>query len=192
MSTKRDAHSDASIDIKQELADLFEKEDVVAYFDVTSSPGITPPLTGICKVAKPLAGSPGQQYVSLLFILDTPDADTLRIARECVKQIDERRLIQYVPEITSAVPMPESMIGDAYVRHIDVLLAGSPGDQIQRIVGEIYEALRDIPSLELGELVWWEGEPSDSMNEGRDAPRNTAENVSLMDRIKKRLGITLK
>jgi len=190
MSTKRDTHSGASIDIKQELADLFEKEDVVAYFDVTTSPDINPPLSGICKVAKPLAGNRGQQYVSLLFILDAPDAEALRTARECMKQIDENRLIQYASEITSAVPMPESTIGDAYyVRHIDILLAGSPGDEIQRIVGRIYEALRDAPSLELGELVWWEGAPSDSMNGAVTAPRNTAGNNSLLNRIKKRFGI---
>ena len=90
MSTKWDTRSDASIDIKQELADLFEKEDLVAYFDVISSPDITPPLSGICKIAKPLAETTGRPYISLLFIIDTPDADALRIARRKHKR-DRRR-----------------------------------------------------------------------------------------------------
>ena len=190
MSTKRDTRSDASIDIKQELVDLFEKEALVAYFDVTSSPDITPPLSGICKIAKPLAGSTGQQYISLLFIIDTPDADTLRIAKECVKRIDEDRLTKCDPEITSAVLMPETTIGDVYyTRHIDVLLASPIRGETQTIVGNIHEAIRDVPSLEPGELVWWEGTGPDSMNGLGNTPRDPVGNDSIMNRIRKRLGI---
>lgn len=62
--------SEKIIDLKQQLIGLFEKEEVLAFFDfeLMVDPGLS--VQGLCKISEPKVGASMSNYLSLLFIVD--------------------------------------------------------------------------------------------------------------------------
>ena len=61
------------VDIMQECAALFNQEDTLAWFDFQLACGGGKPVEGLCRIAHPKKSGSGKEYISLIFVVDTPD-----------------------------------------------------------------------------------------------------------------------
>ncbi len=64
------------IDLRQELIDLYADEQMLAFFEFTLERPGNEALSGLCRIARPKPHSSTLRYLSLIFLVDTPDSAT--------------------------------------------------------------------------------------------------------------------
>jgi len=62
--------ADDTLDLKQQIVDLFNLEEMFAFFDFVLKMGSERTVTGLCKISRPKAKKRARYY-SMLFIIDT-------------------------------------------------------------------------------------------------------------------------
>jgi len=77
----------APVDIMQACTALFNQEDILAFFDFQYAPGGGSSVDGLCRIARPKRSLSGQEYVSIVFIMDTPGAAVREHAAAAMKEL---------------------------------------------------------------------------------------------------------
>ncbi len=145
------------IDIMQEVVDLYGREDMLAFFDFSIERHGQGAISGLCRISKPKQGSSQMPYLSLVFVVDTPDESSRRMIPTLIAKLEGDALRGLVPEVIEVVPMPAmGATGDNYVKQIDVLLDAHVEPDERFIAGMLLPAVRDATGLRTGELVWWD------------------------------------
>lgn len=145
------------VDIMQECTALFNQEDTLAFFDFQYAPGGGNSVDGLCRIARPKRSLSGQEYVSIVFIMDTPGAAAREHAAAAMKELSSGILEKKLPEISSVVSMPQANCGqETCIKQIDIMLK-QPFAVSEIFISErLYPAVRDALSMSAGELCWWE------------------------------------
>jgi hypothetical protein len=66
---------DGRIDVTKQLQDVLKREEMLAFFDFQFESETGRTISGLCKISRPKEGKARSKYVSLLFIVDTPDGE---------------------------------------------------------------------------------------------------------------------
>lgn len=150
------------IDIMQEFVDLYGKEEMLAFFDFTIERPGTVPISGLCRISRPKSNSAKMQYLSLCFLVDTPDEDAQSAIAAVLERIDTDGLRRAVTEVSEVMTMPSiGRASDSYVGQADILLDRAPDKQF--IAMRLLPAVRRLMQVKPTEVVWWaEPEPSAS------------------------------
>jgi hypothetical protein len=145
------------VDIMQKCAALFNQEDTLAWFDFQCAAGGGPAAEGLCRIAHPKKSTGGKEYVSLVFVMDTPDAAAREQAVAGLKRLGSGALETALPEIFSVVSVPPaSCPQQIYIKQFDLMLKEMFTASQEFIALRLYPALKDVPGLSAGELGWWE------------------------------------
>ncbi len=172
------------INLDQEFLGLFSREEMLAFFDFQLAWTAGKTLEGLCKVSKPRLGEGKSQYISLLFIIDTPGQGAREQAAASLLKIDWNAAMEAIPGVDSVLAMPyQATVPDTCWVECDVYL--NPGV----VVGRSYLSGRLIPAVAraigaaLGEVVFWD--ESSALPPG--TPTQKAGNT-LMERIRRLAG----
>jgi len=173
------------IDIFQEFVAQSAREDMLAFFEFTLDLEGRGTAAGLCRLSQPKEGSSSLRYLSLTFVIDTPDEAAKGAIEHVLSRLEESRLRAALPQTTGVVPTPSIYTGpEHYIRQIDVLLgAGTTPDK--RFIGErLLPALQSILSLTIGEVSWWDVRSEDAagLRSGRHSQEESS--FSLIDRLK--------
>jgi hypothetical protein len=149
--------TDESIDLMQQFVDLYAREDMLCFFDFgIARPGAAE-VSGICRISKPKSGNSSLRYLSMVFVVDTPDEQSRRDIPGVFARLAGDSLKAFAPEISEvlAVPAPTSH-PENYVHQIDLLLDKDVDLDERFISARLLPAVRNIAGLRTSEMVWWE------------------------------------
>jgi|GEM_PF-1080449 len=145
------------VDIVQECAALFNQEDTLAYFDFQFPCGGGHTAEGLCRIAHPKKSGSGKEYISLIFVVDTPDAAVREQAVAGLKQLGRGVLEKMLPEISLAISIPPAACARGiYIKQFDLMLKEMFTASREFIARRLYTALSGALGLSAGALGWWE------------------------------------
>ncbi len=142
------------IDILQEFVDLYAREEMLAFFDFTLERAGRDPISGLCRISKPKSGRSKLQYLSLTFVVDTPDDDSRTRIRSALEKLDGEAMKEHVPAVVEVVPVPSlGTSSESYVTQADILLNAEPDEKF--VSTQLVPAVRALTELKAAEVVWW-------------------------------------
>ena len=77
---------DKRIDVAQEIIDGYARERMLAFFDFPLPGDGGASISGLCRISGPERDDPAMQYLSLSFVVDTPDDGARRAARAALRR----------------------------------------------------------------------------------------------------------
>lgn len=152
--------SEKIIDLKQQLIGLFEKEEVLAFFDfeLTVDPGAS--VQGLCKISEPKAGAAKSNYLSLLFIIDAIDDAIEAKVDAHMKGILWQEFKGRLSGIDMIVPMPHVGYGTRhYLKEVELYLDRQTQITPSFVSGDLYRAIVKTLGCSGGEPVFWSDLP---------------------------------
>ncbi len=184
---------DPVIDLDKELADLFEKEDVFGFFDVSLTMGAAGTISGICKVSKPRGAKSEPKYFSLLFIIDIPDKDVKTEVEKHVSGIDWNAFVRISGNVQRVLPMmPRSLPSGTYFKEVYIYPENMAGFSKQYVFERLYPSIPAVTGFRTGEMVFWDSIGESAKGAGGPGPENLAqgkEKASFLERIRNILGL---
>ena len=160
--------TDEPIDLMQQFVDLYAREDMLCFFDFAIARPGAAELSGICRISKPKSGNSSLRYLSMVFVVDTPDEQSRRDVPALFARLEENNLKAFAHEISEvlAVPAP-TRHAENYVHQIDLLLDKDFDVDEGFISARLVPAVRNIGGLKTSELVWWEDAKDPSSNRSK-------------------------
>jgi hypothetical protein len=161
---------DQRIDIMQELVELNQHEEMLAFFEFNLERPGSEPVAGLCKISKPKGGGDRLPYLSLTFMVDTPDDASTATVETALAQLERDAFKASLPSVVEVVTVPSMTSGsENSVRQLDIMLAEhvDPGQPF--IMDRLLPALRSFAGLQAKQVVWW-----DTATESPAAPHNEA------------------
>lgn len=145
------------VDIVQECAALFNQEDTLAWFDFQLACGEGCAAPGLCRIGHPKKSTCGKDYVSLVFLIDTPDGEGRKKVIERFKQLGSGSLATMLPEIAAVVSVPSASINpEIYIKQADLILKEKFTATTEFLAQRLYPSIKEAFDLTAGELGWWE------------------------------------
>jgi hypothetical protein len=183
--------SDGQIDLMQDFASLYAREEMLAFFDFALDRPAAPAVSGLCRISQPKSGGTGSHYLSLTFIVDTPDDAARTMAQRALDKLEPDALSKALPEIREVIIVPSiNASSDSYVAQADLMMRVEPPRAF--IAAQLVPALGRLTGFKIVEFVWWEAPKTASKAAGSDAGRSTGTS-SLASRLsqffKEQLGI---
>ena len=143
------------IDIIQEFVDLYQHEEMLAFFEFRI--GGPNGVAGLCRISKQKGGSAGARYLSLSFMIDAPDEGSRALADKAWSRIDDAAMQAALPAVAAVVPIPVMIHGaENYIRQVDLML----GEHVE--VGRAFVTERLLPvvfrltGMTAGTVEWWD------------------------------------
>ncbi len=146
------------IDLRQELIALYAGEQMLAFFEFTLERPGNEALSGLCRVAQPKRHRSALRYLSLIFLVDTPDSATQLVARKALALLEGAALKTAVPDLTDgAIISSLNSSTESYIAQTDLLL----GSEVNKafIMTKLIPAIARIAQLHLTHVEWWEESP---------------------------------
>ena len=173
----------SSRDIQQELFELFQSENFIAYFDFTLAGRNLNPVSGLCKISRSpnneVCDTGNAAYLSLILIMDTPDEESHKAVKRVMNEFNEDTLKRFMPDLDTLIPMPDMNVGARmYVKHVDALLKQKSFDERAVIAGNIIPFFKEHLNADIVNIEWWEdkdkpaaqaGPASETPPKGRDS-----------------------
>ena len=151
---------DNVIDLRQQVVDLFNKEEMLAFFDFSLEVGGTGTATGLCKVSRPKRAKSQARYYSMLFMIDTPDAAMRRDIGMYMGRVNWQGLADEIPGVESVLSMRGVDLGPTvFFQETDVYVKQGTDVTARYIANDVYPAVVKAVGLRPGELVFWEDLP---------------------------------
>lgn len=171
---------DGRIDLMHDLTRLYEREDMLAFFDFALRRPGQAPLAGLCRVAQPREGAARLAYLSLTFVVDTPDAAARQDAVDAIGRITPAALRSALPEVREVLPVPVLGISagtdENLVTQLDLLLQGEPPRAF--IPGQLVPAVGRLAGFQVTDFVWWQSSrPPSSADAGSPRPAEAGEGL---------------
>ena len=146
------------IDLRQELIALYAGEQMLAFFEFTLERPGNEALSGLCRVAQPKRHRSALRYLSLSFLVDTPDSATRPVVRKALALLEGVALKTAVPDMTDgAIISSLNSSTESYIAQTDLLL----GSEVNKafIMTKLIPAIVRIAQLHLTHVEWWEESP---------------------------------
>ena len=146
------------IDLRQELIALYAGEQMLAFFEFTLERPGNEALSGLCRVAQPKRHRSALRYLSLSFLVDTPDSATRPVVRKALALLEGVALKTAVPDMTDgAIISSLNSSTESYIAQTDLLL----GSEVNKafIMTKLIPAIARIAQLHLTHVEWWEESP---------------------------------
>ena len=143
------------IDLRQELIDLYAGEQMLAFFEFTLERPGNEALSGLCRIARPKPHSSTLRYLSLIFLVDTPDSATRPVAQKALARLEGSALKTAVPGMTdNALISSLYSSTESYIAQTDLLLEREVNQAF--ITTQLIPAITRIAQLHLTHVEWWE------------------------------------
>ena len=153
--TRKRQGSAGVIDLRQELIDLYAGEQMLAFFEFTLERPGNDDLSGLCRIARPKPHRSTLRYLSLIFLVDTPDAATRLVVQKALARLEGSALKTAVPGMTdSAILSSLHSSTENYVAQTDLLLESEVNKAF--ITTQLIPAITHIAQLHLTHVEWWE------------------------------------
>lgn len=147
---------DQPIDIMQEFVDQYAREEMLAFFEFTVPRPAPPAIAGLCKISRAKSGGSRLKYLSLSFMVDTPDDDARRRVDEALGRMEEGGLHARLSQVVDVVPMPSLNAGaENHLRQADLLLDDTVVPDQFFIQERLIPMICAVTQVALGEIVWW-------------------------------------
>jgi hypothetical protein len=151
--------ADQPIDLMQDLANLYAREEMLAFFDFTVECRNGAPVCGLCRIARPKQASSGAHYISLTFVVDTPDEAARAAAQTAIDRIAPQPLRAVLPEVREVIAVPSiNSTPDSYVAQADLLMHSDPTRPF--ITGQLVPAVAKLARMTVTDLTWWSSSPA--------------------------------
>jgi hypothetical protein len=148
------------IDVNQQLIDLFNKEKMLAFFDFQLNLGGDEPVSGLCKISRPKGTGEQAQYISLLFLIDTPNEAVGQQVDAFTRNIGWNSFRGALPGVQTVLPIPTRQQGAAiYFKEADIYLNHDVVVSKAYVASKLYPAIAHVTGLRVGELVFWDDLP---------------------------------
>ena len=147
--------SESVIDLRQELIDLYAGEQMLAFFEfMLERPG-NGALSGLCRIAQPKPHSSTLRYLSLIFLVDTPDSATRLVVQKALARLEGSALKTAVAGMTDgAIISSLSSSTENYIAQTDLLLESAVNQAF--ITTQLIPAIARVAQLHLTHVEWWE------------------------------------
>lgn len=177
-------------DIMEEFVGLFEKESFVCFFSFQFKVEGKAAVSGLCKVARPKRGTSKLNYLSLVFIIDTPDRETRTAIDTIMKRLEEGHMNEDLPELKTAVSIP-AMDYDSgiYLKQLDLILHARDIPDEHFIAERVYPAILKVAQFEGGELIWWDDLAELRATTPTGAVLQKSQDSSLVEKLKRIFGV---
>ena len=143
------------IDLRQELIDLYAGEQMLAFFEFTLERPGNEALSGLCRIARPKPHSSTLRYLSLIFLVDTPDSATRPVAQKALARLEGSALKTAVPGMTdNALISSLHSSTESYIAQTDLLLEREVNNAF--ITTQLIPAIARLAQLHLTHVEWWE------------------------------------
>lgn len=150
------------IDLDRQLLELFKKERMLAFFDFRVQLGDAEPLSGLCKISQPKGSSRQSQYLSLLFLFDTPQAADWQQVDDSIGRLDWNAFLSELAGVVTVLAIPPLHRGTMiYFKEVDIYLDSGVAIGKRYVINELYPAILKVMKLTGGEVVFWDGVPED-------------------------------
>ncbi|MCK6555561.1 hypothetical protein L6Q96_13430 [Candidatus Binatia bacterium] len=180
--------SDGRIDLMQDFTRLYQREEMLAFFDFRIAPPGREAIGGLCRISRPKDAASKVRYLSLTFVVDTPDEAARQAAMTALDRIAPAPLRQTLPEIREVLPVPSlSGSDESLVTQIDLLVHTDPARAF--IAGQLVPVIGRLAGLEITDFVWWEAPKAPPTSPPKAAAptsaRAAAADVSLVGRLRR-------
>lgn len=143
------------IDLRQELIDLYAGEQMLAFFEFTLERPGNDDLSGLCRIAQPKPHRSTLRYLSLIFLVDTPDAATRLVVQKALARLEGSALKAAVPGMTDGALLSSLHSStENYIAQTDLLLDSDVNKAF--ITTQLIPALARLAQLHLTHVEWWE------------------------------------
>lgn len=144
------------IDLMDEVISLFSREEMIAYFDFQLPVGGDASFGGLCKISRSKRDASQLNYASVLFIVDAPTPACRQGILEKLDALDETRLQEAIPELTTLVPVPAAATHPGLLlKQIDLILEkGCPATR-HFVQDKLYPVICRLAGLYAEPLVFW-------------------------------------
>ena len=143
------------IDLRQELIDLYAGEQMLAFFEFTLERPGNDDLSGLCRIAQPKPHRSTLRYLSLIFLVDTPDAATRLVVQKALARLEGSALKAAVPGMTDGALLSSLHSStENYIAQTDLLLESDVNKAF--ITTQLIPALARLAQLHLTHVEWWE------------------------------------
>jgi len=148
------------IDVNQQLIDLFNKEKMLAFFDFRLNLSGNVPVSGLCKISQPKSTAERAQYLSMLFLIDTPNEAVWQQVEAFARNIGWNSFLREMPGVQTVLPIPTRHQGTGiYFKETDIFLEPDVVVSKAYVASKLYPAISKIIGLRAGELVFWDDLP---------------------------------
>ena len=174
------------IDVMQEFVDLYQHEELLAFFEFSIERPGGAPVNGLCKISQPKAGdtgglsdvaahsdqrerplrktlaagppAAGPRYLSLTFMADAPDDASTATIEAAFAGLDREAFQHALPSVDAVVPVPSLTRGaELNVRQFDLMLNPRLDPGETFVMERLLPALRSFAGLHAHHVVWWDG-----------------------------------
>jgi len=175
---------DGRIDLMQDLTKLYQREEMLAFFDFQIERAGRDPIAGICRISRPKDAASKVRYLSLTFVIDTPDEAARDAALVALDRIAPAPLRSALPEIREVLPVPSlSGADESLVTQIDLLVQTDPARAF--IAGQLVPAVGRLAGLNVSDFVWWEAPKAPPTSPPKAAAPAAAPEESLVGRLRR-------
>ncbi len=173
---------DDRVDLMKQISDLFDKEDMLAYFDFTHEvveDGVSHTIEGICKISKPKEVDPKTNCLYLTFILDAPDDETWTNVNQYVKQVEWESLPSYVDEMESVLSMPAVSHDNSghYFKQVDIYLHKHVAIDRAFLSTKLFHAIEKVAGLSTHGLSPWDDSNEEELSRKIEAIKTGIANL---------------
>jgi len=173
------------IDIFQEFVAQYAREELLAFFDLTVPRAGKEPLLGLGRISQPKQGSSSLRYLSLTFVMDTPDEEARTAVQHVLTHLEETSLQAVLPQVAGLVPTPSMHTGpEHYIKQIDILLGATTTPDKYFLTERLVPALQKILPVQISEVSWWEARPEGPHDAGSEPHTGEAQSTSLVTTLK--------
>jgi hypothetical protein len=177
------------IDLSRQLTDLFNKEQMLAFFDFRFTPVGHEPVSGLCKISRPKGTGEQTQYVSLLFLIDTPNDESWEHVNAFVNLINWEAFRRELPMVDTVLSIPHLIHKtDIYFKETAIYLSSNFAVSKYYVSSKLFPAISKVVGLQAGELIFWEDLP-ESKQEIRHLVPEKGPSHSLVARLRDFFGL---
>jgi hypothetical protein len=151
---------DNRIDLDKQLIDLFNKEEMLAFFDFQLTIKSGERVSGLCKISKSKEKDSNSKYFSLLFVIDTPDDASRKDVKSYVESINWDILQIDLPQVENVFSIPHANIDNRYYfKEVYIIVGRNTEIMKPYVIDRLYPAIKKIEGIECGEIVFWDDSP---------------------------------
>jgi hypothetical protein len=182
--------TDTILDLNQELMSVFNKEEMVAFFEFTFSGGDNEVYSGLCKIAHPKKEGGKLTYFSLLFITDVPDSKKWSDMETLMAKIDWNRFARYLPHVDSVLSIPiHKSIKGVYLRETTIYVTNTKPSLKSYLVNDLYPAILKVTGFNAEEPVFWGDQPAGKTAAEMSLSAEIRPEASFLERLKNLFGL---
>ncbi len=157
----------------EQYLEVIQREEFLAFFTFAQLPGVGAELTGLVKIARPSEGGGMPiNYLSLTFIVDTPDDSIFRAAKAQFGRLNLGDFQRHIPGVRAMTSVPATgFAGPHYVHQLDLVFSGALPADLNTLILQSGAAVRQAISAKTEAPQYWD-DPSQAPKKTQDEQNN--------------------